>query len=580
MPPPGHFLSPGKSFFSNTSGNFAIMSAACLPVALVLAAVAIDEGSLYTERRAAQSIVDLAAITAAANLDKAETAVTTVFADNGISGVTVGRAGTRPPVDPAGFIKPTVNIEPGRYTGLATSAVGTRFSPGAKPYNAVRVTFAKNGTRHFGSALISPPVIATQATASVSAQAAFSIGSRLASLDGGILNQLLGDLTGSNLKLNLMDYRSLIDADVNLLSVFDQLNTRLKLNAASYTDVLGADVTVGQLVAAMAAVPGTDSQAKVVLDRLAGVLTGTAKVPLRALVDLGSTARVGVGQTSAGLPIVANVMEILTASAVLANGKNQVATGLKVNVLGLAGATVDIAIGEPPQSTPFYTVGETGALVRTAQTRIRIEAAVSGLGLLGDKLISLPVYADIAYAEGRLAEISCSTGRVESVRVKVDTTPGVADLRIGDVNSAMMKDFSRKPTVSPAKLVDVSLLGLGLISIHAQARAAVENIEPTKLSFTYQDITDRTIKTAHTKNLTSSLTRSLLGDLHLEARTLLGLKIGVPSGIASALGTTLGAVTAPVDSLLMNVLGLLGVRVGEADVRVEGATCGRSVLVQ
>jgi uncharacterized membrane protein len=44
--------------------------------------------------------------------------------------------------------------------------------------------------------------------------------------------------------------------------------------------------------------------------------------------------------------------------------------------------------------------------------------------------------------------------------------------------------------------------------------------------------------------------------------------------------TLLNGVTAPVDALVYNVLAALGVRVGEADVRVVGATCGRSVLVQ
>jgi uncharacterized membrane protein len=46
------------------------------------------------------------------------------------------------------------------------------------------------------------------------------------------------------------------------------------------------------------------------------------------------------------------------------------------------------------------------------------------------------------------------------------------------------------------------------------------------------------------------------------------------------LGTTLAAATKPIDSLIDNLLGLLGVKIGNADIRVTGATCGRSVLVQ
>ena len=73
--------------------NFAVMTALSAPVALVLTAFAVDQGALFNERRAAQSIVDLAAITAAANLNNAETAVLTTLSDNGISSVAVQKAG-------------------------------------------------------------------------------------------------------------------------------------------------------------------------------------------------------------------------------------------------------------------------------------------------------------------------------------------------------------------------------------------------------------------------------------------------------------------------------------------------------
>src|SRR5690606_8788074 len=54
----------------DTSGQFALMTAIIAPVAITLAAFAVDAGSLYVEKRQAQALVDLAAITAAANLGK------------------------------------------------------------------------------------------------------------------------------------------------------------------------------------------------------------------------------------------------------------------------------------------------------------------------------------------------------------------------------------------------------------------------------------------------------------------------------------------------------------------------------
>src|SRR5690606_12907853 len=134
-------------------------------------------------------------------------------------------------------------------------------------------------------------------------------------------------------------------------------------------------------------------------------------------------------------------------------------------------------------------------------------------------------------------------------QVIIDATPGVADLRITAIDSAAMNDFSRPPTFSPSKLVDVSLLGLGLISISSQARADMENSKATSLRFSSNDITARATKGVSTHGLTGSLTGSLLGNLHLEAHVL-GLKIGVPSAVTTALGTTLQAATTPLDGLL------------------------------
>ena len=82
--------------------------------------------------------------------------------------------------------------------------------------------------------------------------------------------------------------------------------------------------------------------------------------------------------------------------------------------------------------------------------------------------------------------------------------------------------------------------------------------------------------------LTQSLTTSLVNNLSLSVKALgLGLDITAVLGtVKPAVVTVLNGVTAPVDDLVYNTLAALGVHVGEADIRVTGATCGRSVLVQ
>lgn len=74
---------------SDRKANFTVMAALSAPVALALAAFAIDEGSIYTERRTAQAMTDLAAITAASNITNIQNAVVTTLTDNGMPGIVV-----------------------------------------------------------------------------------------------------------------------------------------------------------------------------------------------------------------------------------------------------------------------------------------------------------------------------------------------------------------------------------------------------------------------------------------------------------------------------------------------------------
>lgn len=568
--------------------NFAVMTALCAPVALVLMAFAVDQGALFNERRAAQSIVDLGAITAAANLANVETAVLTTLKDNGISSVAVQKDGTT--VAPTAT-KAVVQIVPGRYAGLSSIAAGSRFEAGKLPYNAVRVFLKKQGTLYFGTSLMAPPVIGTMATANAQAQATFSVGSRLLSVNNGLLNALLKGLVGGNISLSVMDYNSLIAADINVLSFVDALAVQLNMSGVSYSDVLASKASIGQIATAMANVPGLGNTAKLALQSVASKATSTVQIPLSHLVDLGSVGRLGLGQKPSGLGVDTSAMGMLTAAASLANGTNQAQLDLGVTVPGLTATTLNVAIGEPMQSSPWLAVGEAGTVVRTAQTRIKLLASVTvgnsyiggGTSLLS---VTLPLHIEIAYAEAKLTDISCPTGRPESIKVTIATRPGVVEAHLAassaDGNPGAFADFTKPQSFYNTEIAAVRLLLVPLLSVKGSAAFAMTNMNSTDLVFNYSDITAKTIKTVSTQNLTQSLTTSLVNNLSLTANVL-----GLPINLSALLGTVkpavvalLNSVTAPVDALVYNVLAALGVSVGQADVRVTGATCGRSVLVQ
>ncbi|MBN9550131.1 MAG: hypothetical protein J0H31_14930 [Alphaproteobacteria bacterium] len=583
----GGLMAATRRLLADRSANFAIMTALCTPVALALTAFAVDEGALYNERRAAQSIVDLAAIAAAQNITNAQQAALTTLADNGITSVAVQQQGTN--LAPTGT-KAVIQVTPGRYTGVSTIAAGSRFEAGKLPYNAVQVSLKKQGTLYFAGSIMPPPTIGTTAIASAQPQAAFSIGSRLASLNGGILNGLIGGLLGGNISLSVMDYNSLISADVDVLSFVDQLAVQLRLTGVSYSDVLASKATVGQIIAAMANVPGLDRTAKIALQTLASSATTTVKIPLSTLVDLGSVGSLGLGQQPAGLSVDASALSMVTAAAALANGTNQVAVNLGATVPGLASTTLAIAIGEPMQNSAWLAVGEAGTVVRTAQTRIKLNASVTvgnsnlggGINLLA---VNLPLNVEVAYAEAKLTDISCPTGP-SSIKVTLAAQPGVVEAHLANSSASGFADFTKPQSFSDADIADVSLklllINLNLLQIKGSSAFSITNMAPTTLTYSATDIANKTIKTVSTKNLTQSLTTSLINNLSLSVNALgLGLDVTALLGaVKPAVTTLLNGVTAPVDELVYNVLGALGVHVGEADVRVTGATCGRSVLVQ
>ncbi|TIU52454.1 MAG: hypothetical protein E5W19_00015 [Mesorhizobium sp.] len=575
------------SMMGDRKANFAVMTALSAPVALALAAVAIDEASIYTERREAQAIVDLAAITAASNINNVNTAVVTTLTDNGMPGVVVQASGQ---TIPAATGKTVVTVTQGRYAS-STANVSQRFQAGVTPYNAVRVTLAKIPKRYFASSLIPTPVIGTQATASMTPQATFSVGSRLLSVNGGILNALLSGLLGGNISLSVMDYNGLISADVSVLSFVSALGTQLNITAGTYSDVLASKATVGQIATAMANVPGLGNTAKVALQTIASKSTSTVKIPLSSLVDLGSVGSLGLGQQPSGLGVDASAMGMLTAAAVLANGTNQAAIDLGATIPGLLSTKLSIAIGEPMQSSPWLAIDGIGTVVRTAQTRIKLTASVGvgtpslagGISLLA---VNLPLNVEVAYAEAKLTDISCPTGP-SSINVSIAAHPGIARLNLANSNNPSgFADFSQPQTFTDAEIADVSLklllINIPLIQVMGSAATAITNNSPQTLTFNATDIANKTIKTVSTRNISQSLTTSLVNNLSLSVNALgLGIDLTALLGtVKPAVVALLNTVTAPVDDLLYNVLSALGVGVGQADVRVTGATCGRAVLVQ
>ncbi|KQX50564.1 hypothetical protein ASE71_29780 [Ensifer sp. Root954] len=571
-----------RSLARARSGNIGISAALAMPLVITSMALAIDYGYLTVQKREMQSSVDLAAIAAAANVSAAEKAVLNHFANNGLNygvstpnGLLTIDGKTLPPGDiSTAKLDGVATVTRGRYVPDPSVDAGQRFIKDATPTDAVQVMLERKGDIFLASIFSAPPDLSVYGTAASSKIAAFSVGSRLASLNDGLLNSILGQMLGTTISLKVMDYQALIDADIDIQPFLKVIATRLNLTAASYEDVLKANLTMPQLLASMRLVQGLSGTVTAALKSielstsndkrtftLAQILNLDPKKSLQ--VDAGSDWAMRV-----------SALQIVSAAAAIANGENQIALNAVAGLPGIASAKVKLAIGEPPVETPSHRLGTPGAAIRTAQTRLAVEVNVDGLAALAGIRIRLPIYVELAYAEAKLADIRCYGGTPENASVSVDAVPGIAEIAIGDVDPAVLSNFSSDARVQRAKLVDALV-----VKIDALAHVEAQNLKPTRLSFSPSEVAARSIKTVSTKDILTSTTQTLLNNLDLNIQVLF-LTLGSPTIVQQALAQTLGAVTKPVDDLLYNLLLLVGVRVGEADVRVTGVKCQSPVLVQ
>ena len=544
---------PFREFARDQRGNMAILFAFGFTVSALVSAVAVDAAALYHERRLLQAGLDLAAISAATDPSRAAEIAQSVLVE----------ARLLAPASTEGL-----TVITGRYDP-AIADIGLRFTPHAAPANAVAVRIERQGKLHFASHFAPVPVIEAGGLASVTPEVSFSLGSRLASLNGGLANAILSGLLGTSISLTLADYNALAAAQVNALTFLDSLALQMAVTAGTYDDLLAMEADAGLIAAALAEL--TTGQARTALQSIAGAGSGHS-MPLANFVSLDRWGGLPLGSGGAiGLSLSA--LEVMTAAAALADGDRQVSVNLGAGVPGLVSLTLDLVIGEPMQGSSWFAIGPTGTVVRTAQLRLRLRAQLLGGPVLLGAGVTLPLWLDLAHAEARVASATCPSPSAPRGSATIEVLPGVAELGLGDWTNPAFYDFGSTPPQAAVRLVDVLLL-----RITGTAHVEIAQTTPVTLDFSSSEIAAGTLKTARTETAVSSLMGSLLADLDL-AVSVLGIGLASPATIAQALRDLLTPLAPTLDLTIAGTLAVLGLGVGEADVRVYGVRCDQAVLV-
>lgn len=543
-----------RSFMADRRGAVGIVAAAGACLLCLVAAVAIDLGALALHARRTQGAADLSALSAVSRLDKAASAGQATAAAN-------------LPADDL-----SVQTAVGRYTANPDLAPEQRFSTDADAPNAARVTVTAPAPLFFSRWLLGRDKVLVTHSATAAAprtsKAMFSLGSRLARLDGGVANQLLSGLTGSRVSLSAMDYRALADLDVNLLTFTDALATRLGVTAGDYETLLSTTVDAGTALGVLNDLAGGEDGGA--LGKLTGAAIGV-KAPLGSLIGADVQAPEGLRE---GLNADVAALDLITAMLEVGAGDRQIALALNAP-LGVADLKTSLAIGERPNRSPWLTVTDKGApIIRTAQARLYLRLKTSSK-LAGLAQVELPILIELASSEARLNALTC--GRNEAVEIGV--RPGLARAMIGVVDEGRLDDFKRPLTPRPATVLSL----LGLVALNAKADVEVADTAFKTLRFSRDDIEAKTVRTAASRSFANGLVSSLFQRLELTPKVLnLPLDLGA---LTRSLGGLLAPIGPALDATLNPLFDLLGLRFGEADVRVHGLSCPdqagvRPVLVE
>jgi len=562
-------MKSSRDFIHCIDGNIAIFTGVILPVAVMFCGLILDQGSMNVQQRKLQNAVDMAAISGASTITQAEQVALATLEDNGVT-LSVLEDPAAPEQEHK-KIAASVTVERGQYLDDATLNVVDRFTAGRHPYNAVRVSVYDTMTAHFNPLDRAPQSISKSATAAIRPAVAYSVGSRLASLDGGIANDLLSALTGSEIELTVMDYNALVSADVDLLAFLDALASEAGITALTYDDVLQADVSQEDFVTALQT--NSSGNARTALGKLAQDVSGSSQtLSLDSIIDLGTLGRSVPG--SGALLVNIGVMELLSAGAMAANGSRQMEVDLDTDLPGLAGITLDLAVGSPMETGTWLGLGPSGTTIRTAQTRLRLLISIGDDSLPDGSLIELPLHLELASAEAGVSSASCVYRDPTRSSATIAARPGIAQAWIGDTSDSDFTDFSSD--MSPGR---ATLLSLSMAKVKARAHTEMANSQPQALYFSASDISHGIIKTVQTSQYTDLLLQSLLDDLDLDIEAL-GLGLSVPGGLGTVVSDVLAEATPSMDTLLASVLQTLGVGLGEADVRVHAVHCTLAELVQ
>lgn len=558
---------------------------------IVIVLIGTELGYLFFMKREMQKSADLAALAGAQQISSmggcANAITAAKLSANGTSDTDLSRN------LPSTFSLVDGDIECGQWDPAKTTI--DHFEPATSNLNAVRVTISKAPVAIL-SFFDADRTIQVKAVAANEPIASFSLGTGVAGLNEGVVNQLLSALlgTGNKINLRLVDYQGLASAQIRLLDLISVMP-----NVGTVDELLNTRIQLNDLILAMVQALGTSNTLAVqALNSITYANVKSAEIRLGDLIKVTTPSPEGAGNATI------SVLDLLASSAQIANGKNLVKLGTAVDLGALAKADVKLVVIEPP-SIAIGPAGKDGqgnwrTQAHSAAVRMLLDvtlvdtSAIPGLSwLVKMTLLRLPIYIEVAQGNARLSNIQCANDRADC-RVAIEAKPGLASICIASVSDALMLNTTTPvncKAMPSVKISEIALIGglLPILQVNAKVPVQAEIPDTNYQTLTFNGVIGDgdDIQTVNS-NAVGSVLSNTLGNFTDPAKwdlTLVPLGI-LPLGLGDVLSPLLTfvlSILAPLFSLLdtsiVPLLNLLGVQLGYSDVRLLSLLCGEAKLV-
>lgn len=560
-------------------GAISVLTASFVATIGLAVLISVDLGNLFYSQRALQSAADLAATAAVQRLDLFYNTPPPAQLAVQQNGLTVDGTNVTLAVVP-GVWDASTGTAPTYFTAQAAVDGNT---------NAAQVTVTQNVPYFF---LVGNRQLQATAIAKNTSIVAFSLGSGLASVNNGLLNQLLGYLLHTNLNLDAASYQGLATTNIRLADL------AVALGAGSMQQLLALSPSLGSFFTTVISVASQSGLAGVSVGGAGASNTLSYGSDLNVPINIGDGGASSPGLLSvlalagneqAALNATVNVLDLLTTAAQIANSQSAVNVApVTLNLVGLGAVTLSlkiieppaIAVGPPGQFLSGPNAGQWRTQARTAQVRLGVGVVVGAPGLLA---VSVPIGLQVAAAQAHAKSTSCTVPRTSSTAT-ISAQPQPVSLCIATGADTAVSGAMNCAAASPAPLVDLGPL-VGSVSIKANVSPTAnsnwgdETIAATQIGQNPQtDTSGNSPPRVATQAVFSSILNSNLSQLQLNV-TLLGVTVPLGAALAPVIAPVIALIGSTLDAVLTPLLKALGIQVGYADINLLSLDCDAVELV-